>query len=157
MNFIGRPPINRVLFAVGKLALAGCLGATVMRAFFPVIALYRHGVVVSLLILALFAVGSLIVFAALVNLGASTRMGLPLEATVFKTHGLYRISRNPMYLGLHLTCLAATLWVAHPVVLVLFVVSVVVHHRIILAEERFLERSFADAWRAYASRVRRYL
>ena len=36
-------------------------------------------------------------------------------------------------------------------------VTAIVHHRIVLAEERFLERRFGRAWLDYRARVRRYL
>jgi protein-S-isoprenylcysteine O-methyltransferase Ste14 len=36
-------------------------------------------------------------------------------------------------------------------------VALVLHHRIVLGEERFLAERFGQTWHEYQSRVRRYL
>ena len=72
--------------------------------------------------------------------------------------GPYRISRNPLYLGLTLIYLALTLavdtWWGIALLLPLLVV---LHHGVVLREERYLERKFGDTYRLYRARVRRYL
>jgi protein-S-isoprenylcysteine O-methyltransferase Ste14 len=79
-------------------------------------------------------------------------------ATALAVHGPYRYTRNPMYLAmtifyLGLTLLVNTLW---PLVL-LPAVLLVVQRGVINREERYLERTFGDAYRAYKARVRRWL
>jgi protein-S-isoprenylcysteine O-methyltransferase Ste14 len=156
MDLIGRPPINRVAFVAGKVAAVGCWLAFPARFVLPELAGQRAPGQ-DWLALGTLLIGLAILIAALVNLGDSTRVGLPREATALKTGGLYRFSRNPVYVGLHLTTLAAVVYAPHPAVLLLFAVAVAVHHRIILAEERFLDGAFGQEWRVYARRVRRYL
>ena len=72
--------------------------------------------------------------------------------------GPYRFSRNPMYLGMLLLYLAGGLWWACLWALVLapFVVWVVTAW-VIRLEERYLESTFGDEYRAYCARVRRWL
>ncbi|HEV7126493.1 MAG TPA: isoprenylcysteine carboxylmethyltransferase family protein [Ktedonobacterales bacterium] len=72
--------------------------------------------------------------------------------------GPYRISRNPMYLGLvllygGLACVFAIDW-ALPLLIPLILYTQV---GTIVPEERYLERSFGESYRAYRSRVRRWL
>lgn len=74
------------------------------------------------------------------------------------TVGLYRWSRNPMYVGVLLVLCAwalayrsATLWAYAAVVAIAF------HLRVVLAEEPWLARTFGDAWSAYRGRVSRWL
>jgi protein-S-isoprenylcysteine O-methyltransferase Ste14 len=74
------------------------------------------------------------------------------------THGPYRLTRNPMYLGLAAlyTGLALVLNRLWPLVL-LPVALLVLIRTVILIEERYLEGHFGDEYRAYRGRVRRFL
>jgi protein-S-isoprenylcysteine O-methyltransferase Ste14 len=104
----------------------------------------------------LWAVGLLLSAISLINLGASTRLGLPASQTSFKTHGIYRFSRNPMYLGFDLLTLGAIACNPHVVIAVMGLYSMIVYHLIILGEEKFLRQRFGDTYAEYADRVRRY-
>ncbi len=78
--------------------------------------------------------------------------------TAIVVHGPYRFTRNPMYLGLvalylGLVILVNSLW---PLVLLPVVVALV-QVQVIAREERYLEATFGDEYRAYKSRVRRWL
>lgn len=94
--------------------------------------------------------------------GAMTRAG----TNVFPTRpalalvetGPFRRSRNPIYIALLGVCLAVALWVDSLVMLVLVVpVAAILHWGVVLREERYLEAKFGDAYRAYGSRVRRWI
>ncbi len=80
------------------------------------------------------------------------------ESTTLVTSGLYRVSRNPMYLGMALVLAGAAVrfgslsaWLPLPA----FVW--IIQRRFILNEERFLENTHGDAYRAYRERVRRWI
>ena len=74
------------------------------------------------------------------------------------TTGIYRISRNPMYVGFTLWYLAAACWLNNVWLFVLLpIVLLVMLYGVILREERYLERQFGDEYRAYRKRVRRWL
>ena len=78
--------------------------------------------------------------------------------TALVVQGPYRFTRNPMYVGLAalyagVTLLVDSLWP----LLLLPVVLVVIRWRVITREEAYLERKFGDAYRAYTTRVRRWL
>lgn len=79
----------------------------------------------------------------------------PTKALV--TVGLYRYSRNPMYLGFTLCYAGIAIWQnsVWPL-LALPVVIAVIRVGVITREERYLEGLFGDDYRAYRARVRRW-
>lgn len=78
--------------------------------------------------------------------------------SILVTGGPFRVTRNPMYLGMALVLAGVALWrndmilVAAPVVFVLFV-----NFTLIPREERQMENLFGDAYRRYKQHVRRWI
>jgi protein-S-isoprenylcysteine O-methyltransferase Ste14 len=101
--------------------------------------------------------GNLFLIPAFFTMSIFTRAGLPQSAHVLKTEGIYRISRNPMYVSFWFFFIACFLLIPSllPALLILF--CLISHHFIILNEEKFLENSFGDQYLSYKSRVARYL
>jgi len=80
------------------------------------------------------------------------------QPTALVQGGPYRFTRNPDYIGQGLLCSGMALMLDAPAVLAASIPALlVVHYAIIPREERFLEQRFADAYRAYRHRVRRWL
>jgi protein-S-isoprenylcysteine O-methyltransferase Ste14 len=74
------------------------------------------------------------------------------------TSGLYRHSRNPMYVGvLLILCGWAVGLRSRPLAIYTAVVAIAVHLRVLLHEEPFLARTHGAAWTAYRARVGRWL
>ena len=74
------------------------------------------------------------------------------------TTGVFRLSRNPIYLGDVAFLLAAILWLDVPLALPLVAVFVrIITTRFIAGEEARLRAGFGAAYDAWASRVRRWL
>ncbi|HEY5218826.1 MAG TPA: isoprenylcysteine carboxylmethyltransferase family protein [Gemmatimonadaceae bacterium] len=72
--------------------------------------------------------------------------------------GPYRITRNPLYLGLVLLYAGVAFWLDALWPLVLLPVLVfVIQLYAIRREERYLERRFGEEYRAYTRRVRRWI
>jgi protein-S-isoprenylcysteine O-methyltransferase Ste14 len=78
--------------------------------------------------------------------------------TKIVSHGLYRFSRNPMYIGfafwtLGLAVLLNSVWAlcAVPIGLVL------IDRLVVAREEMYLERKFGDEYLSYKRRVRRWI
>ena len=90
-------------------------------------------------------------------LGKNVRMGLPMKETKLKTVGIYKISRNPMYIGLHLITLSSILYTFNLYVIAPGLYSFYVYHLIILSEEKFLSGCFGDKYSNYKQKVRRYI
>jgi len=72
--------------------------------------------------------------------------------------GLYRFSRNPMYVGVLLILIG---WAAgfrtRSLVIYTTIVAILFHLRVLLYEEPWLARTFPSEWPAYKSRVPRWL
>jgi len=80
------------------------------------------------------------------------------DASKLITEGAYRYTRNPMYLGMVLGLiglwpLTGGYWPLVPFVLFISVITL----KFILAEERRLEALFGDDYRAYKTKVRRWI
>ena len=83
----------------------------------------------------------------------------PDQASMLVTAGVYKISRNPMYLGFLAVLIGWSLYLANAVSLMVIPAGFVVYmNRFqITPEERVLKSLFGDAYTAYASRVRRWV
>lgn len=89
---------------------------------------------------------------------AGTNIETHRPTEVIVSDGLYRFSRNPIYIGLFSLYLGAavlgdSLWVLGLLVPLL----AVMHFGVIVREEAYLDRKFGELYRAYRSRVRRWL
>ena len=74
------------------------------------------------------------------------------------SHGLYRFSRNPMYLGFGLWTLGIALLVNSIWMLLAVPIGLVLTDRFVIAsEERYLERKFGEEYLSYKRRVGRWL
>jgi len=72
--------------------------------------------------------------------------------------GLYRYTRNPMYVAVALLLAGWAVTFASPALAIYAaVVTLGFHLRVVLGEEPRLARLHGDAWRAYAKRVPRWL
>ena len=72
--------------------------------------------------------------------------------------GPYRLSRNPMYVGMATLYVGGTLLLNDPWPLAFLpVVMAMVQRYVVAREEAYLERKFGDVYRAYKARVRRWL
>jgi protein-S-isoprenylcysteine O-methyltransferase Ste14 len=108
---------------------------------------------------ALFVLGAVILAAPMrqfVRAGTNVPTNKPTTALV--TGGLYRCSRNPIYIALSLMyggigVAADSLWV----VALLFLILLVMRYGVIRREERYLERKFGEEYRRYKTSVRRWL
>lgn len=93
---------------------------------------------------------------ALHGAGTNVRPDLPTTAVV--TSGIYRFTRNPLYLALLNVYTAVALFVdtLWPFALWAVLLPVLVKG-IVEREERYLARKFGEPYRAYKTRVRRWL
>lgn len=82
----------------------------------------------------------------------------PQNTNQLVTTGLYRYSRNPMYLGLFFLLLGAVLWLGNPVnifLLLLFLLVITLFQ--IKPEEKILREKFGREYQHYCEQVRRWL
>ncbi len=157
INLIGKAPINPILFYSGK--ISGYITWILL-----ILLLLRINVIDKIsfgyndyLSYIFLIIGLTLIIISLFNLGRSTRFGLPIETTKLKTNGLYKISRNPMYLGLNSLTISSMIYSLNIWVLLLGIYSLIIYHLIIKSEEIFLENRFGLEYTNYKKKVRRYL
>lgn len=80
------------------------------------------------------------------------------NVTALVTDGVYRYSRNPMYLGMALLLLGTVLLLGSVLsTIVIPCFMIIIQRRFIEPEERMLHKLFADDYANYCARVRRWL
>jgi protein-S-isoprenylcysteine O-methyltransferase Ste14 len=90
--------------------------------------------------------------------GTTTNPFHPDAASSLVDDGIYRFTRNPMYLGMLLTLLGWAAFLASPMALVLTPLFVLYMNRFQIGpEERALSARFGAAFDAYTASVRRWL
>jgi protein-S-isoprenylcysteine O-methyltransferase Ste14 len=156
MDPIGKSPIPVPMLILGKAAMAVCLLFFALKTQIAGSLLYDSALTRTLGVL-LAAGGLLLVVLGFVFLGRSVSVGLPGEETELKTQGIFKFTRNPLYLGGFLACVGSCLYSFHIVNILLCALAVGIHHSIILKEEEFLEERFGQRWLDYSRRVPRYL
>ena len=153
------PDVPGVIALPPLIFLRFLLAATVLEAFVPLPFLAAHA-------LARYLAGAALAAGGFVMIGMGTRCfvaagtNIPpyLPTTALVVDGIYGRTRNPLYLGttlvyLGLSVAAGSLWAIVLVVPLLWVINV----GVVAREERYLERKFGDAYRAYKARVRRWV
>ena len=157
MEILGKSTINPFLFYSGKIAgyftwivlLLSFLNINILTKTIP----WRLDIIGYIFLI----IGLSFSILSLFTLGKSTRFGIPTKKTTLKTGGLYKISRNPIYLGFDLMTFSSILFLLNPVIIVTGIFSMLVYHLIIIGEEQFLEKAFGADYLEYKKKVRRYL
>jgi protein-S-isoprenylcysteine O-methyltransferase Ste14 len=144
-----RPPIAWALAIVAGLALGWLMPWPFVPRGLPSVWL---GVAVFALAL------GLAVWAIVTMTRAGSNVPTNRPSTAIVESGPYRLTRNPIYLGMMLGLIGLALafddlWL----VLALVPFAAVIRYGVVAREEAYLERKFGDAYRGYRSRVRRWL
>lgn len=144
------PPLVAFLVALGMWALAPTL-PTLAEAT-------RERLVAALVCVLLGAVTSLAGVVAFRRSRTTVNPLKPDTASSLVSDGVYRITRNPMYVGFLFVLLGWAVWLWAPwpwLGLPLFVLYLTRFQ--IVPEERAMEKLFGDAYGEYRKRVRRWL
>ena len=146
----GAPRWTGIAFALA-LFVIGCADAALARS---------TGVLgLPVLVGSILAVlGALVMIIAQIQMGRAWRIGIrPGDAPELVSTGLYRFSRNPIYLGMALlglgTSISSGLWWAW-VAFFAFLIATDLHIR---HEEEHLSENFGDAFSIYCAKVRRWI
>ncbi|MBN1603728.1 MAG: isoprenylcysteine carboxylmethyltransferase family protein [Chitinispirillaceae bacterium] len=158
----GTPPINPLVFKNAKAAMMFTWIALIVQAVGVFdFRMYSRSNVVTVLAVVSFFIGALLQFVSYIYLGKNLKFGIPdqneARLSSLRTNGLYKFSRNPMYVGFFLMIAGSSLYTLNPLIWVLSLFAIVVHHLIVLREEQFLLERFGNEWKHYASHVRRYI
>jgi protein-S-isoprenylcysteine O-methyltransferase Ste14 len=155
----GAPDVPGVIALPPLIFLGFLAAAAVIEAIVPLPIPVAHS-------LARYVVGAVLAACGFVMIAMGTRRfvaagtNVPptLPTTALVVDGIYRRTRNPLYLGLTLVYLglgvaAGSLWSIGLVVPLLWVINI----GVVTREERYLERKFGDGYRDYKARVRRWI
>jgi len=89
---------------------------------------------------------------------AGSNVPTNLPTTTIVESGSYRFTRNAVYLGMFLGLIGQSIACDNPWLLMMLVpFALVIRYGVAAREEAYLERNFADVYRAYRARVRRWL
>lgn len=100
--------------------------------------------------LAIYGLGILLCIASVSNFAKPAENGINLK-------GLYRISRNPMYMAYFIYFLGCVLLTQSLLLLAILMVFQISAHWIILSEERWCIKKFGEEYKKYMNKVRRYI
>jgi protein-S-isoprenylcysteine O-methyltransferase Ste14 len=104
-------------------------------------------------------IGSLLwTIMAQVRMGESWRMGIASEhKTKLVQTGVFRISRNPIYIGVIMTLLGLFLVIPNAITLLILILGVVVINIQVRLEEEYLKTAHGAEYVSYTERVRRWI
>lgn len=97
-----------------------------------------------------YAAGILLLAVSVVNFAAPAENGINLN-------GVYRLSRNPMYVAYFICFMGCALLTQSLILFVFVLVFQITAHTIIRSEERWCIQKFGDTYRRYMESVRRYI
>ena len=102
-------------------------------------------------------IGDIFFLIAVVTMKDSWRAGIPSEdKTAIITDGIYKISRNPAFLGFDLMYIGICLIYCNALTIVFTLFAVIMLHLQILSEEKYLEKTFVYEYTDYKKKVFRY-
>jgi protein-S-isoprenylcysteine O-methyltransferase Ste14 len=161
---LGRPTIQPFFFYTGKFLLFSAWALFWVISVFPelrsVIPFQIQETIpdVQKLLAAIFLIpANLIIVPAYLSMGIVTHIGLPSGGHELRTGGIYKISRNPMYASFIFLNMATFLFLPSLLLLAIMIYGMIVHHFIILSEEKYLEKTFGKVYLHYKSSTPRYL
>lgn len=142
--------------AVGLLCAAAMYGIATVAPDFPVATTLR--VVLATLLAIAGAATDLAGLIAFRRARTTINPLKPQNSSSLVTGGIYRYTRNPMYLGMLAFLLAWSAYLAQPLALLGPLAFVLYINRFqIIPEERVLAGLFGEEFTAYTNRVRRWL
>jgi len=154
---LGKTPINKFLFILAKFTFLVPWIISLFGAVKPEFLPDYYSNELAWVGVLLITFGFIIVIAGYVQLGKYTRFGLPTKESKLITTGIFKYSRNPMYLGLFLMIIGIFFYFPHWILAVCVIISIVLHHQITLAEEKFMEHAFGKEWDDFKKVSKRYL
>jgi protein-S-isoprenylcysteine O-methyltransferase Ste14 len=163
--FLGRlDSLHGLMGILILLGILSCLAVALIYSFSP--SLYQaFGLIRSMQRIELNVLGLLLLLVSLVwivfaqaQMGASWRIGVnESEKTDLVTSGVFRLSRNPIYLGMAVTLVGLFLVLPTSTTLSLVVGGIAIIHLQILLEEQDLRKKHGQTFTDYTKKVRRWI
>ncbi len=102
--------------------------------------------------------GDILFLISIVTMKNSWRAGIPSEDNIeFVSSGIYKISRNPAFVGFDLMYIGICLLFCNFLTIAFSLFAIIMLHFQILQEEKYLEKTFGPKYITYKNKVSRYL
>lgn len=154
----GSSPINGNIFIISKYSVLIVWTGMILEIWdIHIIFNFSKHVVFSYIGIILWILGFTLLYIGRFSLGKNFRMGVADEKTEFIANGIYKISRNPMYLGLFITFFGYMFYSLNIIYIIVSIFIIIVHHLITLGEEKEMIKKYGDLYKEYCRKVRRYI
>ena len=102
--------------------------------------------------------GDILFLVSIITMKNSWRTGIPSEDnTEFISNGIYKISRNPVFVGFDLMYIGICLLYCNVLTIIFSLFAIIMLHFQILQEEKYLEKTFGEKYITYKNKVFRYI
>ena len=158
INIFATPPIHPVTFITAKICAFSSCFFIPAGILWPELIWYSPQAWLNLLAMLPFFSGIVIAITAMKKLDDDLIFGLP-EGSIqsLKTDGIFRFSRNPLYLGFILLIISSCLIAPNPINFAASGIAIAFHHMIVLREKNYLLLKFGNEYHAYMKTTGRYL
>ena len=157
LNLLGHPSIVKIHFYSGKIALFIPWLFFIAKAIVPTLGYIEPPDFLVYVSLVLLYAGVAGMFFGLLDMGRSFRVGLSEKGVTLATKGIFRFSRNPLYLSVFLIAIASCLYFPDLINITFTIYGIIIHHLIIIQEEKHLTIQYGSEYETYRKKVRRYL
>ncbi len=98
--------------------------------------------------------GDILFLIAIITMKNSWRAGIPSEDKIeFVSNGIYKISRNPAFVGFDLMYIGICLLYCNVLTIVFSLFAIIMLHFQILEEEKYLKKTFGEKYLTYKNKV----
>lgn len=156
IKITGRPTIIPIHFLFAKLSLFITWFLFCSKAIIPDMGYATSTITVEWVGVSLLYVGVVIIVLGMHEMGVSLRIGLPEQRATLKIKGIFRLTRNPLYIGTYFISVGSCLYFPDLVNIAFTIYGIVAHHFIILNEEKYLLQQYGDRYTNYTQKVNRY-
>lgn len=152
-------PIEKVTTYLQILVLLGVLSIVILDSLDILKPHFKFEVVGTVVGIALCAVGATLTMVSQYQMGKSWRIGVDeSEKTELVMHGMFSMSRNPIYFGMLVVGLGFMVLVPHVFMVICFVLAFIgIDLQVRKLEEPHLKRVFGDEYLEYITRTNRYV
>ncbi len=154
-DFVGKL-FRLTLIAIALIMLAFTFSESIYTILMPIP--WLDSTVLGIIGLILLVSALLWVLIAQIQMGNSWRIGIDEKTTSpLVRHGLFVISRNPIFLGMLVMLIGLILTLPTALTLLVTVLGIALIHIQVRLEEPFLLEQYGDDYREYQKQVRRWL
>ena len=158
-SIIGHPSVPLPFFVLGKSLAFICVLFLPLRGLNVAIGRF-YNPILAIDIAALFILytGISILIIAAIQLNRNLIFGLSTsDSHSLQTRGLFSVSRHPFYMGFLIVVVSSSLLMPNVINIISLIVTWIIHHFVMINEEKHLQQQYGSEYKQYANRVNRYI